>query len=180
MMENCISRLSFVKLMPCRWLGLVDLRASASECAKIWMEPQRRSRKALVRHWRDLETGSHLWACLPEVILQQAHTFQKFCMRKTHHAGASFLPWHWMFVSEGLHGALSVLKLPRCTFCALRCFLFQMSCSYSQHSWQVLGEDIGCWETQAWAPMSLPPWWWLCATLVLCLTLCVSRLRQGP
>lgn len=44
----------------------------------------RRSRKVLVRGWRDV--GICPLICLPEVFLEQTHIFQKYYLRKMHHA----------------------------------------------------------------------------------------------
>lgn len=54
-----------------------------------WMN-WRRSRKVLVRRWRDL--GICPLICLPEVFLEQTHIFQKYYLRKMYHAVKEISP----------------------------------------------------------------------------------------
>lgn len=87
-LENSFRRLFFFffSINTTRWSEWVILREAECSC---WLcydlnEPWRRSRKVPVKNWRDSKICP--WTCLPEVSSEKTHKFQKFCLRKMHHA----------------------------------------------------------------------------------------------
>ena len=107
------------------------------------------SERNLVTGWRDLKKCP--FTCFTWSYLRADTDFQKFHLRKLHQCD-------WGIFYSDAKCMSRDIPLQRCTFCALMCFLFKMTCTHTLTACNSI-EKMQAVETFTCGPWwPLPPW----------------------